>query len=197
MSALKILFGDIVAQGVALTEDDWRTLCASFDAVTHPAGDVILCQSQIAESWLFVAEGVAASTQTTTEGDAWIARFFEAGHLAANLTSVWRREHFVDDLVAITQVTGVIIPDAIFRDAYLRGGAFGEYLRRKAMDTLLFDKELISAKTSASLERRHAFLKTFHRDVLSTVPKKDVARFLGVTPQSYSRFLRRSAGDKT
>ena len=31
------------------------------------------------------------------------------------------------------------------------------------METLLFDKELICAKTSASLERRYAFLETFYQ----------------------------------
>ncbi len=197
MSALKILYDDIKAHGVALSEDDWRKLCASFEAVALAAGDVILCQSQIADRWMFVAQGVAASAQTTIDGEAWIARFFEAGHFAANLPSAWRRDYFVDDLVAITPVAGVFIPDAVFREAYLRGGALGVYLRLKAMETLLFDKELICAKTSASLERRYDFLETFYRDVLSSVPKKDVASFLGVTPQSYSRFLRRRSRNET
>lgn len=190
MSALEILYGDITAQGVVLSEDDWRKLCTSFEAVTLAAGDVILCQSQIADRWMFVAQGVAASAQTTNDGEAWIARFFEAGHFAANLPSVWRRDYFFDDLVVITPVAGVYIPDTVLREAYLRGGAFGVYLRIKVMETLLFDKELICAKTSASLERRYEFLETFYCEVLSSVPKKDVASFLGVTPQSYSRFLR-------
>ena len=197
MSALKILYDDIKAQGVVLPEDDWRELCASFEPVTLAAGDVILCQSQIADRWLFVAQGVAASAQTSIAGEAWIARFFEAGHFAANLPSVWRRDYFLDDLVAITPVAGVFIPDTVLREAYLRGGAFGVYLRIKVMETLLFDKDLLCAQTSASLERRYEFLETFYRDVLSSVPKKDVARFLGVTPQSYSRFLRSRSRDET
>ena len=47
MSALKILYDDIKAHGVELSEDDWRKLCASFEAVALAAGDVILCQSQM------------------------------------------------------------------------------------------------------------------------------------------------------
>ncbi len=197
MSALKILCGDIKAHGVTLLETEWQTLSASFEPVNLAAGDVILCQSEIADRWMFVAQGVAASAQTTSDGKAWIARFFEAGHFAANLPSVWRRDYFLDDLVAITPVTGVFIPDAVLREAYLCGGAFGVYLRIKLMETLLFDKELICAKTSASLERRYEFLETFYREVLSSVPKKDVASFLGVTPQSYSRFLRSRSRIKT
>ena len=132
MSAFEVLYGDIKDHGVALPDDDWRNLRASFEAVTLAAGDVILCQSQIADSWMFVAQGVAASAQTMIDGEAWIARFFEAGHFAANLPSVWRRDYFEDDLVAVTPVAGVLIPDAVLREAYLRGGSFGVYLRIKA-----------------------------------------------------------------
>ncbi|MEL6210747.1 MAG: Crp/Fnr family transcriptional regulator, partial [Pseudomonadota bacterium] len=67
----------------------------------------------------------------------------------------------------------------------------GTYLRLKMMEAHLFAKELICAKTSAQTEARYRFLIDHHDIVVGAVRKQDIARFLGITPQGLSRFLRR------
>lgn len=187
---LAALAADVAAHGVELDDDAWRRVRARLSTFEADKKTVIFRQTDIADHWLFLTRGVAASEQTAADGSTSIARFFEPGQICANLTSVWRQELVADDLVAITKVTGVLLPDDVFRGEFLHGDAFGEYLRRKAMASLLFSKELICAKTSTSTEIRYRFLEERHLSVLDLTSQKDVARFLGVTPQGLSRFLK-------
>ena len=195
MKALTARERDIEGLGVAIARNEWSQIVRHCADVQVQAGRTIQNQSQVAASWLFLSQGVAASEQTWLDGSMTIARFFEPGNFCANLTSVWTRDIASDDLVAVTDVAGLAIPDGIFRRQYLDGGFFGRYLRLKMMEAHLFAKELICAKTSGQTETRYRFLEEYHQGVIGSVPQKDIARFLGVTPQGLSRFLRRRKPD--
>ncbi|MEM7776028.1 MAG: cyclic nucleotide-binding domain-containing protein [Pseudomonadota bacterium] len=192
MSPLELLEQNIAEKGLAIPAEEWQRLRADLSEITYAAGAVIFSIADVSYGWFFLSSGIAASEQVSPDGEASIARFFEARQFCANLTSTWRQELAPDNLVAITDVEGVVLPDRIFRTEYLRGGLFGEFLRLKAMETLLFDKDLIIAKTSTDTEMRYRFLEQSHAQVIARVPQKDIARFLGVTPQGLSRFLRRT-----
>lgn len=189
-SPMSALERDVRAVAAAMTDAEWRSIRARCAEARFPAKSVIFSQAHISDRWLFVTEGVAASVQSSVDGEATIARFFETGQICGNLTSAWRRAVASDDLVAVTDVAGVLLPDRVLRAEYFDGGAFGGYLRRKIIETLLFDKELICAKTSTDTRVRYRFLEDNHDRVIADAPQKDIARFLGVTPQGLSRFLR-------
>lgn len=182
---------DIRHSGVAIDLTEWDQIVLRCKFVHVSAGDKIQNQARVADSWIYLSDGIAASEQSWLDGGSTIARFFEPGSICANLTSAWTRDIASDDLVAVTEVTGVAIPDTLFRPEYLEGGFFGTYLRLKMMEAHLFAKELVCAKTSGKTEARYQFLEMHHRNVIESVSQKDVARFLGVTPQGLSRFLRR------
>ncbi|WP_422021855.1 Crp/Fnr family transcriptional regulator [Roseibium sp.] len=186
---------DIQRFGVTLDVNEWDQINQRCKFIQFRAGDKIQNQARVADSWIYISDGIAASEQSWRDGTSTIARFFEAGNICANMTSVWIRDISADDLVALTEVSGLAIPDDIFRREYLEGGAFGIYLRLKMIDAHLFAKELICAKTSGRTEVRYQFLKIHQPDIIASVTQKDIARFLGVTPQGFSRFLRRQKPD--
>ena len=188
--AINLLKSDIQRLGVEIDLITWDRITQRCRCVQVKAGDKIHNQARVADTWVFLSEGVAASEQTDPDGVSTVARFFEPGDVCANLTSVWTREIGADDLVALTDVIGVAIPDDFFRREYLEGGSFGIYLRLKMMSAHLFAKELVCAKTSGRTETRYRFLERYHKAVIGTVKQKEIARFLGMTPQGLSRFLR-------
>ncbi|MEO1550881.1 MAG: cyclic nucleotide-binding domain-containing protein [Pseudomonadota bacterium] len=189
-TAFASLEGDIRHLGIAIDLITWERIVQRCKSVQVMAGDKIQNQARVADSWIFLSDGVAASEQTDDDGVSTIARFFEPGDFCANLTSAWTRDIASDDLVALTNVDGIEIPDEVFRREYLEGGSFGTYLRLKMMTAHLFAKELICAKTSGRTETRYRFLERHHKTVVGSVQQKDIARFLGMTPQGLSRFLR-------
>lgn len=190
-TALESLKCDIQSLDVTIDLITWERIVQQCRSVQIPAGDKIQNQVRVADSWIFLSEGVAASEQTDLGGQSTVARFFEPGDFCANLTSVWTGDIASDDLVALTDIVGVAFPDKVFRREYLEGGLFGTYLRLKMMNAHLFAKDLICAKTSGQTETRYRFLEQHHSTVIDSVQQKDIARFLGMTPQGLSRFLRR------
>ncbi|MEL6235708.1 MAG: cyclic nucleotide-binding domain-containing protein [Pseudomonadota bacterium] len=194
MSPLDRLFEDVRCRGATLDQGEQDRLRRTLHAVSSPAGTALLGQGQVADRWIFLTSGIAASEQCRADGSSSIARFFEAGQFCTNLSSILTGELAEDALIAITDCAGVAVPDRQFRQDYLDGAGFGRYLRLKVLDSYLFDKELICAKTSARTDARYDFLMRHHHAVLSMAPKKDIARFMGMTPQGLSRYLRSRAG---
>ncbi|MEO0343978.1 MAG: hypothetical protein AAF198_11140 [Pseudomonadota bacterium] len=188
--ALDRLRHDIQEFGVDIDPPGWSQFAGHASAIDISAGERIQSQARISEIWVFLASGIAASEQTWHDGTSTITRFFTPGDLCANFTSVWQKEIAADDLIAMTDIKGLALPDHIFRREYLHGDALGLYFRMKAMKTHLLDKELLCAKTSNRIELRYRFLEEYQAEVLGAVMQKDIARFLGVTPQGFSRYLK-------
>lgn len=191
MTPISALEEDIAGTQIELAASDWLPIRKLLSEVQIEAGTCIYGQHEIGDRWLFLTRGIAASRQSQLDGSTSIARFFEAHQFCANLTSTWTEDYAADDLIAITDVVGVEIPADVCRHQYLRGGAFGEYLRIKVMDTLCFDKELLCVKTLGDTDTRYSFLEQHHRAVVGSARQKDIASFLGITPQGLSRFLKK------
>ncbi|MEO1088851.1 MAG: hypothetical protein AAFY88_31875, partial [Acidobacteriota bacterium] len=119
-----------------------------------------------------------------------VYRFFEPGHFCTTITSAWNQLPIGDAIDAVTAVRGLLIPFDGWRRHYGRPGPLGDYFRQKLIETMLFDKEVILAKTFNRTESAYAFLETHQPDVIRKVPQRIIAQFLGMTPEGLSRFLR-------
>lgn len=191
MDALDSLRSDVLRYGCAFEQTDWALLEKSALATRASNRSTLLCSGRIAQSWVFVASGFAASYYTHQDGRQSLTRFFEAGQLAGNVTSVWAQDYGSDELVAIGDVTYVELPHELLLKLYMGSGGLGDYIRLKVIDTIRYDKDLLVCQALNDPGARYQFLHERHSDLMKVALKKDVAAFLGVTPQGYSRFLRR------
>lgn len=187
----------IVSRGHDRTGNEWKTIRSQLDPVRAKRGDILLDSTVITEHLIFICDGIAASFQLTADGDTQIARFFERGQLCSNISSAWHRSVSNDELVAMTDLVGVRIPFSMFRDAFLSGGPLALYWREMVLETLLFDKDLMCTKTIRDVDTRYRFLAERYENVVADVPDKHLARFLGITPQGLSRFLKNNRPDLT
>ena len=178
----------VATRGYHLSAAEWTAVFQQFQPVSVERGAVLLDSACVTQHLFFVSNGVAASIQTTPDGDQQIARFFERGHLCSNLTSAWHQQVSSDTLIAMSDFTGLRIPFAMFREEFMSDAPLSLYWRAMVLETLVFDKDLICAKTIRDVETRYRFLVDRYDDVVRTVPDKYIARFLGITPQGLSRF---------
>ena len=180
----------IAATGSPVADADWRVVAAQLEAVSARRGDVLLDSATVTKHMLFVSRGIAASQQIDADGDTHIARFFENRQLCTNITSAWQQSVSSDQLIAVTEFEGVRVPFAMYRDEFLSGGPLAAYWREMTLQTLLFDKDLMCVKTMRHVEARYRFLAERYERVVTDVPDKHLARFIGITPQGLSRFLK-------
>ncbi|MEL6240147.1 MAG: cyclic nucleotide-binding domain-containing protein [Pseudomonadota bacterium] len=191
MNELRALRHDLDQHGVPPTDEEWRGVCDRAVPRQVPRRATILDSGRIGSSWIFVASGYAASYYTHGDGRLTLTRFFEPGQLAGNVTSTWSNDYGSDELTAITDVSYVEIPHDFLLVEYMQGQTFGAYIRMKVIETLRYDKDLLVCQALNDPAARYRFLEDRHPCLLELALKKDVAAFLGVTPQGYSRFLRR------
>lgn len=186
--AISIFREHVTHRGHDLSDAEWDVECQQFNTVSATRGTVLLDSALIAQHLFFVSDGIAASIQTTADGEEQIARFFEQGQLCSNLTSAWHQQISSDTLIAMSDFSGVRIPFATFRDQVMSEAPLSLYWREMMFETLVFDKDLICSKTVRDVEIRYRFLVDHYDHVISTVQDKYIARFLGITPQGLSRF---------
>ncbi|MEO0536440.1 MAG: cyclic nucleotide-binding domain-containing protein [Cyanobacteria bacterium P01_A01_bin.123] len=195
MTAISSLEDDIYSYGIHLKSPEWNEIKSRISEFEFVKKSVIFSQALICDKVFFVTDGIAASEQTLAEGVSPIARFFSRGQFCSNITSALIQEYANDTLIAITDVNSVSMPMEFFLKEYHKGKAFGEYLRKKVLETLLFDKEVMCAKTTLNTEYRYRFLEERQQDVIHRVSDKDIARFIGITPQGLCRFLKHRRGN--
>lgn len=186
--AIAIFRDHIMSYGHHFSRSEWQTLCQPLVPISTARGAILLDSVSVTQHLFFVSDGVAASIQTTEDGDQQIARFFERGQFCSNLTSAWHQRISSDALIAMSDFSGVRIPFSTFRDGFMSEGPLSQYWREIVFETLLFDKDLICSKTIRDVETRYRFLVERYDHVAQTVPDKYIARFLGITPQGLSRF---------
>lgn len=191
MDAYNALQVDINRHGMKLSDHEWQDVRDRSVAKWKESRSTILDSAQIGTSWIFVASGIAASYYTHQDGRLSLTRFFGSGQLAGNVTSTWLQDYGSDELKAITDLAYVEFPHDFLLRQYMLGDFFGQYVRMKLVETLQYDKDLLVSQTINDPELRFQFLNDRHPGLVDIALKKDIAAFLGVTPQGYSRLLRR------
>lgn len=86
-STLNSLEVEIQRLDITLELNAWERIVPRCKGVQITAGGNIQNQSRVADSWIFLSEGVAASEQTDHDGASTIARFFEPGDFCANASA--------------------------------------------------------------------------------------------------------------
>jgi len=193
MSVLEALHADVIEYGLTPKVEDWADLREAAKVGHKKSREPILGSTGVTDTWVFVASGFAASYYSHSDGRLTLTRFFEPGHIAGNVSSTWSQDFGSDELIAIGDVDYVELPHSYLFAQYMQSGAIGDYVRMKVVETLRYDKDLLVCQALNAPEARYRFLQSRHPELMDVALKKDVAAFMGVTPQGYSRFLRRRA----
>ena len=190
LSPMRTLSQDIEAEGIDVPPREWEEFAEECTPTTYAKKDTIFDRDVISDHMLFITKGVSACQFAYPNGQLIIDRFFETGDFCTTVRSAWRTEPSEDQIFAVTPVQGVLIPMKRWREEYLRGGVIGEYIRIKIFQTLLFDADVIRVKSLNRTNESYTFLQERQPGVLQSVAQKDVAQFLGITPEGLSRFLK-------
>ncbi|MEM7673376.1 MAG: Crp/Fnr family transcriptional regulator [Verrucomicrobiota bacterium] len=191
MEPIAILRSDISRLNIDIPAKEWAQFEHQLEERFYPKKSIIFSQVSICSEVLFIAGGITASGFVTEDGNPMINRFFQKNNLCSNIVSAVTNSMASDNVFAITTTSAVSIPYELFYECYLRSGKFGEYLRIKLLHTLLEDKDFLSIKTISDTTVKYRFLADKYREILALVPQKDIANFLGLTPEGFSRFLRK------
>ncbi|MEO0338015.1 MAG: hypothetical protein AAF242_02260 [Bacteroidota bacterium] len=181
---------DIKQYYQGLSEQEWDSFAESLIPVSYKKESIIFPIDKVCKQLLYISEGVVAS-QFQEDSKQVISRFFKSQSLASNIVSLLSKQTYYDQLIAITAVKGLLIPEQVFMDHYLHAHGIGLYFRKKLLNNTIEAKHFISIKTIAEVKYQLKFLQEYYPEILLEVPWKHIADFMGVTPAWLSRTLKK------
>lgn len=187
---LHILKKEIETYQVELAPNEWGQLISNFKVVHFKKREIIFKQTEVCKKILFITQGIAASDYQD-DGNKIISRFFKKGNFCTNLISAEYQELASDNVVAITDVVGVLMPYPFFIQQFLNSPTFGVFTRKKFLELHIEAKHFISIKTFSDTRKKYEFLEEKYPEVIKETPSKYIAEFLGITPEWLSRFLKK------
>ncbi|OBS13763.1 hypothetical protein ATE49_12145 [Elizabethkingia miricola] len=181
---------DIFKLKEVLQDKEWRGLLENAEVRTYKKNEVILKQHLRFTDVLFVAEGILASEFTMRDKTV-IGRFFTPGNLCTNFDSLLNQTVSQYQVVSMTSCRVIAISAAQFMEYYYNGSSVGKVLRKIVLEIITEDIWMTNIKLMYQKPEMIAFMQQHYPEVVRDVPYKYVALFLGITPEAYSRILKK------
>ena len=169
---------------------EWRGLLENAEVRTYKKNEVILKQHLRFTDVLFVAEGILAS-EFTMKDKTVIGRFFTPGNLCTNFDSLLNQTVSQYQVVSMTSCRVIAISAAQFMEYYYNSNSVGKILRKIVLEIITEDIWITNVKLMYQKPEMIAFMQQYYPEVVRDVPYKYVALFLGITPEAYSRILKK------
>ncbi|OPC16718.1 hypothetical protein BAY01_03200 [Elizabethkingia miricola] len=171
-------------------DKEWRGLLENAEVKTYKKNEAILKQHLRFTDVLFVAEGILAS-EFTMKDKTVIGRFFTPGNLCTNFDSLLNQTVSQYQVVSMTSCRVIAISAAQFMEYYYNGSSVGKVLRKIVLEIITEDIWMTNIKLMYQKPEMIAFMQQHYPEVVRDVPYKYVALFLGITPEAYSRILKK------
>lgn len=188
-----VLKSDIEKNVAPVPDAEWKSFMHQAKVLSFKRNQVVLHQTEICREILYIVDGVAAS-EYVVDGQVIISRFFQAHDFCTNMVSIATNAPGCDNIISLTPLHLLSIPINTFLEHYNGTSIIGRYMRDKVLFTLLHDKMITSSKTMLRAEDLDKFIRDTYPDIIQKVPSKYIARFMGITPEAYSRLRRRIQG---
>lgn len=179
---------EIKSYDITLPEEELKELSSLIKRKTAKKKEVIFRQTDPCNYVIYLIKGITASVHTYGDKEV-ITRFFQKGNFSTNIISAVSQSIASDYLVAITNIEYFLIPFDLFIDAYLHSNTFGLFIRKKIIENSVENKNFTTIKTITDTNIKYEFLVKNYPQIIRDTPSKYIAKFIGLTPEGYSRFL--------
>ncbi len=187
---LKALKSDVESLVNSVPEDEWEDFADKATRLTVKKNRVIFPQQEICRKIIFLVEGVTAS-ECVVDDRSTITRFFLPGNFCTNIVSAFTSQPGPDKVFSITAVDALCFSVDRFMKYFHGNSAISRYIREKFLQTIIEDKRIFSSKTLLTSDGLDKFLREIFPEIIRQVPGKYIAKFMGITPEAYSRLLKR------
>ncbi|MEL7003679.1 MAG: hypothetical protein AAFN93_13230, partial [Bacteroidota bacterium] len=179
---------EILSYGISISDEEWNGLLDKIERKTARKKEVIFSQTELCNHVIYLISGITATIYYYDDKEV-VTRFFQKGNFNTNIVSAESKRLGSDALVAITDIEYLLLPFDFFLDSFFHSNTFGLFVRKKIMGMIIENKKNTTIKTINDTEIKYAFLEENYPLIIRDTPSKYIAKFLGVTPEGYSRFL--------
>ena len=163
------------------------TIVEQFAPLALAKGGFLLREEEVADRYLFIAQGILRAYTHSPEGDEVTTAFFSEGQVVFEVDSFFNRTPSRENIVALSDVRGFVLTFEQLNMLFHAYPEFREFGRRVLVRGFARLKQRMVNMIHLTAEQRYALLMRNEPHVLLHVPLKYVASYLGITDTSLSR----------
>ncbi|MEM7549825.1 MAG: hypothetical protein AAF363_09125 [Bacteroidota bacterium] len=179
---------EIESYRISIPDEEWNHFSDIVEVKTARKKEVIFSQTELCNHVIYLMSGITATIYLYEDKEV-VTRFFQKGNFNTNIVSAESKSIASDILIAITDVEYLLLPFDFFLNSFFHSNTFGLFIRKKIMSMIIENKKNTTIKTINDTEIKYQFLEENYPDIIKHTPSKYIAKFMGVTPEGYSRFL--------
>ncbi|MGC3945029.1 MAG: Crp/Fnr family transcriptional regulator [Chryseolinea sp.] len=182
-----LLFDNISAKGVVLTENDKQILRECFSNRKYRKHQYIVQEGDIVDHDYFIVKGLARTYRVDEKGQEHILRFTPEDWWAGDLASLFGKTPslYNIDCIEDTEVLRISVND--LDKLFEKVPQMNKYFRILYQKSIVaFNLRVTANLTKSAKERYEEFVQRYP-NVEQRVPDHQIASYLGIAPQSLSR----------
>ena len=151
--------------------------------------EIILRPGEICKNSIFVVNGCLRTYGHDGNGFEKIMSFASSGHWIADMYSLLSQQpgNLITQAAKPSEI--YLLPKARQEQLYADVPKFERFFRLLIENLLLDYQQRLMDNLTIRAEERFLKFKKAHPDLAETLPKKDIAAYIGVTPQFFSRMI--------
>lgn len=180
-----------VSRFITLTDDERDYFCSLLAPKTYKRKSFVLQAGQVCRHEYFVNKGCLKTSYTDDAGNEHVAMFGIEDWWAGDLYSVFTGQPSLYDIEALEDTEVLEIHKDDLEKLYERVPKFERFFRILLQNAYVVQQYRIIQNLSFTAEQRYAeFLKKYP-GLEQRLPQKQIAAFLGITPEFMSKMKKR------
>ena len=184
---------DLILQNIAkyikLTPEESNYFLELLQPVTLKRKDILLKSGQVCKHSAFVTAGCLRGYNVDENGFEHVLNFAPVGWWMADMYSLLSQKPGTLNIEAIDNTEMLLLSKSKQEELYDKIPKFERFFRIITENSLVaYQQRLMDNLSLTAEERYHNFCKRYPT-LIHALPKKDIATYIGVTPEFLSRML--------
>lgn len=181
---------EYLRQVKTVPEEDAQEICAHFDRQTYQEGSCLFEGNKVCRVFYFVCQGILRIATTKKNGTEATHYFHREGNFCTILQSFNDGTITDTGIYAACNAEVLAISKSKLQELYKRFPYLQDIVEELHRGQLLHKVNIRNTYLGEDAESRYKIFLQLQPDIALRVPLKDVASYLGITPQSLSRIRR-------
>jgi len=182
---------DFLCRMMPLNDHDKEVVTGCFEPCTYKRREVLLKPGELCAHYMFVVQGCLRMYSEDSEGNRHIIKFAPEGTWMTEIDSFFHSRPsklYIDALESTTVMQAEVFP---LVKSFMRSNRLNNIFRVLAENELsVLQRRHLEILSSTAEERYQTFCETYPQ-LLNRLPQTQIAAYLGVTPEFFSRMKSR------
>lgn len=182
-------FREYISNYNVLSDKEWQKVEKCISKKKYKKGEIILNSGKVCRKLYFLETGFLRYYLLTDGKD--VTKYFTQAPYCFTSQRSFTKEIPAEDNIVVLQDS--IIWEMSKADAFelLKNLQWSEFVRKLVQEVQFYTEQILEELQNKTAEERYALMMQNNDPILTNVPLKHIASYLGIAPQSLSRIRKK------